>query len=146
MNNQEICRFVNSKDIKQHLLAINYPFSTAEAAWLVYQCKNATMSQKIDAWENIIKTMPDGPIDSPHFNKPYESIHTVISDFINLKKRSSYLFRTETPTSFYQYTLVYDDGSKDYEESMLYSSYEKCIKQLQHDMSQEDEVVTGEIR
>lgn len=146
MNNQELCRFVNSKDIKHHLLATDYNFTTAEAAWLVYQCKDATLSEKIDAWEDIINTMPDESIDSFHFDKPYESIHKVISDFINLKKKASDLFFTETPTSFYQYTLIYDDGSKDYENSLLYSSFEKCFRQLKKDWSQEDEYVTGEIR
>lgn len=146
MNNQEICRFVNSKDIKQHLLATDYNFTTAEAAWLVYQCVDTTLSKKIEAWKDIIKTMPDGSIDSPHFDKPYESIHKVISDFIKLKQKASDLFYIERPTSFYQYTLVYNDGSKDYDDSMLYSSFENCFKQLQKDLSQEDEDVTGEIR
>ena len=31
MNNQEICRFVNSKDIRKYLADINYSFTTAEA-------------------------------------------------------------------------------------------------------------------
>lgn len=146
MNDMEICRFVNSKDIKRHLLEIGYHFTTAEAAWLVYQCVNTTLSEKIDAWEDIIKTIPDESIDSPHFDKPYESVHKVISEFIKLKKNTSELFLTETPTSSYQYTLVYNDGSKDYDDSMLYSSYEKCFSHLRKDMSQEDVDITGEIR
>lgn len=49
MNNQEICRFVNSKDIRNYLAAINYYFTTAEAAWLVYQCRDATLAEKYAA-------------------------------------------------------------------------------------------------
>ena len=146
MNNQEICRFINSKDIKKYLMETGYNFTTAEAAWLIYQCESATLSEKIEAWEVIIKTMPDQSIDSPHFEKPYESIHKVISDFINLKKRISEMFLTETPTSFYQYTSVDDNGEKNYEYSIFYSSYEKCFEQLQQELSQENEDVTGEIR
>ena len=86
MNNQEICRFVNSKDIRKYLADINYSFTTAEAAWLVYQCRNATLAEKYAAWEKIIATMPDQSVDSFHFDKPYESIHKVISDFIAMKK------------------------------------------------------------
>ena len=48
VKNQEICRFVNSKDIRQHLLDINYEFTTAEASWLVYECRNATLQEKIN--------------------------------------------------------------------------------------------------
>ena len=146
MNDQEICRFVNSKDIKQHLLETGYSFSTAEAAWLVYQCRGVTLSEKIEAWEDIIKTMPDQEIDSPHFDKPYDSIRKVISDFIDLKKKASELFLTEAPAAFYQYTLVYENGSKDYDDSMLYSSYELCYKHMTKELSEEDKDITGEIR
>ena len=146
MNDQEICRFVNSKDIKQYLLTTQYSFTTAEAAWLVYQCKNSTLNEKIDAWLNIIETMPDQSIDSIHFYKPYESIHKVISEFIDLKKRASDLFLTETTTSFYQYSLIYNDGNEDYDGSLHYSSYEKCFNQMQRELSAEDRIVTGKIR
>ncbi len=146
MNDQEICRFVNSIDIKKYLADINYSFTTAEAAWLVYQCRDATLAEKYDAWERIIATMPDQSVDSFHFDKPYESIHKVISDFIVMKKKVSEMFFSETPKAFYQYSLVYNDGIKDYDDSMLYSSYEKCFKQLEHDLSEEDDDTSGCIR
>ena len=130
MNNQEICRFVNSKDIKQHLLTIDYNFTTVEAAWLVYQCKAVTLSEKMDAWMDIIKTMPDSPIYLPKFGEHYESILKVVSDFVGLKRRAIELFLIETPSSFYQFTIVYGDGSIDYEDSMLYSSYENCFQKM----------------
>jgi hypothetical protein len=147
MNNQEICRFVNSKDIKHYLLEINYEFSTAEAAWLVYQCRTATLDEKIMAWKDIVNTMADQAIDSPQFDEPYESIHKVILDFIDLKEQALKLFLTESEKDFYQYTLVYSDGSMDYEDSMLYSSYEKCLKQMNKEIQEEkDDTVSGDIR
>jgi hypothetical protein len=143
MNNQEICRFVNSKDIRKYLADINYSFTPAEAAWLVYQCRDATLAEKYDAWEKIIATMPDQSVDSLHFDKPYESIHKVISDFIAMKKDVTDMFLKEAPNAFYQYSLVYNDGSRDYDDSMLYSSYKKCFKQLERDLSEEDDDTTS---
>lgn len=146
MNNQEICRFVNSKDIRKYLADINYSFTTAEAAWLVYQCRDATLAEKYDAWEKIIATMPDQSVDSLHFYKPYKSIHKVISDFIAMKKKATEMFLEEAPNAFHQYSLIYYDGSSDYDDSMLYSSYEKCFNQLERDLSEEDDTTSGCIR
>ena len=143
MNNQEICRFVNSKDIRKYLADINYSFTTAEAAWLVYQCRNATLAEKYAAWEKIITTMPDQSVDSIHFDKPYESIHRVISDFIEMKKKATEMFLEVAPNAFHQYSLIYYDGSRDYNDSMLYSSYEKCFNQLERDLSEEDDDTTS---
>ena len=39
----DILRFVNSKDIKRHLKEADYKFTPLEAAWLVYQCQDATV-------------------------------------------------------------------------------------------------------
>lgn len=143
MNNQEICRFVNSKDIRKHLADINYSFTTAEAAWLIYQCRDATLAEKYDAWEKIILTMPDQSLDSNHFREPYESIHKVIADYVAMKKKVTEMFLEEAPKAFYQYSLIYNDGSQDFDDSMLYSSYEKCFGQLEHDLTEEDDEDTS---
>ena len=137
MTNHEICRFVNSKDIRKYLEEIDYSFTTAEAAWLVYQCRDATLKVKEDAWKKIIETMPDQSINSFHFDKPFESIHKAILDFIQLKRQAYEMFLKESPDAFYQYTLVYSDGSKEYDQSLLYSSYEKCFSQLKKELYEE---------
>ena len=41
-----ILRFVNSKDIREHLRNIDYEFNSLEAAWLIYQCRDATIDEK----------------------------------------------------------------------------------------------------
>ena len=143
MKNHEICRFVNSKDIRQHLLEIKYNFTTTEAAWLVSQCQNITLDEKINAWKDIIKTMPDQPLDSRKISLQNKSIHEVISCFIEQKKKVSEIFFTVNQKSFYQYILL--DG-RGYSEPMLYSSYENCFNQLHQELAKyEAESVTGKI-
>ena len=36
----DITRFINSRDIREHLKKIGYQFTSLEAAWLIWQCKN----------------------------------------------------------------------------------------------------------
>ena len=52
-------RFIHSKDIRDYLQQIGYSFTAPEAAFLVWQCRNATLKEKIAAWREIIETMPD---------------------------------------------------------------------------------------
>ncbi len=41
----DICSFVNSNAIAEHLRNINYSFTSKEAAWLIYQCKKITLQE-----------------------------------------------------------------------------------------------------
>ncbi len=148
VKNQEICRFVNSKDIRQHLLDINYEFTTAEASWLVYECRNATLQEKINAWENIISTRPDQSVNSFHFDKPYESIHKVLKDYIEMKNKMLEMFMQEVPGGFYQYKVSYSIYDNDYDDSPAYSSFDKCHRQLKTELkeSEDDEILRCSIR
>ena len=47
-----ILRFVNSKDIREHLRNIGYEFNSLEAAWLIYQCRDAAIDEKHKAWND----------------------------------------------------------------------------------------------
>ena len=42
----DITRFINSRDIREHLKKIGYQFTSLEAAWLIWQCKNITLAEK----------------------------------------------------------------------------------------------------
>ena len=55
----DIYRFINSKDIRFHLQSLRYDFTLPEAAFLVWQCTDATLEEKHEAWCELIRTMPD---------------------------------------------------------------------------------------
>lgn len=40
----DILKFINSKNIHEHLKAINYGFNSLETSWLIYQSRNAKMN------------------------------------------------------------------------------------------------------
>ena len=52
-----IFRFINSKDIREHLRKLDYQFNSLETAWLIYQCREATSEEKHKAWEELIETI-----------------------------------------------------------------------------------------
>ena len=54
-------RFLDSRDIRNYLENMEYPLSTPEAAYLVWQCRRVTLEEKFAAWEEIVDTMPTAP-------------------------------------------------------------------------------------
>lgn len=55
----DILRFVNSKDIRKHLETIGYEFNSLETAWLIYQCRDATIDEKHKAWTELMEPEDD---------------------------------------------------------------------------------------
>lgn len=51
----DILRFINSKDIREHLGNIGYEFNSLEAVWLIYRCRDATIDEKHKAWNEPIE-------------------------------------------------------------------------------------------
>ncbi|SEA91480.1 hypothetical protein SAMN05216349_1526 [Oribacterium sp. KHPX15] len=137
MNNKEICKYINSKDIRQHLLNIDYKFTTTEAAWLVNQCHSATLKEKIAAWRDIINTMPDESVNSPQFDSPVDSIHNVLKDYITMKEKMLELFFEESPKTFYQYMVNSTYMSTNYDDASPMSSYDICYKYLKRELNNE---------
>lgn len=78
-----ILNFINSKDIREHLKAINYAFNSLEAAWLIYQCRNATIKEKHAAWRELIRTMPDCKIPERMNTNPHDSLHNYLRKYID---------------------------------------------------------------
>ena len=80
----DIYNFINSKDIADYLKSINYNFSIIEAFYIVYQCHNTTLKQKIEAWQEIIKTYPDCSYKRKRID--IESMHQFLRSYIFLKQ------------------------------------------------------------
>lgn len=133
MDNMDVLRFVNSKDIRKHLADIEYDFTPLEAAWLIYQCRDATIAEKHGAWQELIETMPDCPIEKRANTLPQKSLHAFLRKYMALEDRLVREFIEGDPfdTTFYTFEYVTRyDGSYDfgtvftrfdalYDESML---------------------------
>ena len=54
-------RFLDSRDIRNHLENMEYPLSTPEAAYLVWQCHNATLEEKLLPGRRLPRSCPIAP-------------------------------------------------------------------------------------
>ena len=81
----DILRFINSKDIREHLRSIGYEFNSLETAWLIYQCHDATIDEKHKAWNELIETMPDCPIEKRLNTVAQDSLHAFLRLYMTLE-------------------------------------------------------------
>ena len=95
-------RFINSKDIRAHLESIGYQFNTLEAAWLVYQCRTATMKERHAAWQEIIDTMPDADMPFKQEDPP-KSLHAFLRAYMALEDRFLQEFHSTEGAHAYNY-------------------------------------------
>lgn len=142
----DILSFVNSKDIRKHLQDIGYECSPLEAAWLIYQCKSATVEERHAAWNELIATMPDCPVRHGRSSRgdtyrlDYPSLHQLLRDFMRLEERVIRDFREDTvspggkPFVFrlkYYYREECEYNDRYYHSKTLYSSYQKALAAME---------------
>ncbi|MCR5636364.1 MAG: hypothetical protein K6F76_04205 [Clostridiales bacterium] len=139
----DILRFVNSKDIRKHLSSIGYRFNSLEAAWLIRQCRDATIKEKHNAWEELIKTMPDCEIPERANTVYQESLHLFLRKYMELENKYikqfyagpiKETFDYENPY-IYQFSYLYKDGSK-YDDPNIFSLF--CALQKTTQKSNKD--------
>lgn len=99
----DILRFINSKDIRKHLKDIDYKFNSLEAAWLIYQCHDATIDEKHKAWNELIETMPDCKIEERYFTDPQESLHDYLKKYIEVENKLIKEFYDEKHTDTFDF-------------------------------------------
>ena len=83
----DICRFITSKDIAEHLRNVGYQVNAFAAAYFVEQCANATLGEKLSAWKEITETIPDCPTAWNLNHKKRESTHGFLREYAALQQR-----------------------------------------------------------
>ena len=102
-----ILRFVNSKDIREHLRNIGYEFNSLEAAWLIYQFRDATIDEKHKAWNELIATMPDCPIEKRLNTVAQDSLHAFLRQYMELENKYLNEFYDEKHADTFDYNKLF---------------------------------------
>ena len=124
----DILRFINSKDIREHLKAINYEFNSLEAVWLIYQCRNATIEEKHAAWRELIRTMPDCKIPERMNTNPHDSLHNYLRKYIDYEENIFDEYFTSTEN--WIYTVEWLEQDTWFSSDKLYKTFEKAQQEL----------------
>ncbi len=113
----DVLRFINSNAVRDYLKEINYKFNTLEAAYLVHDCRFATLKEKHEAFREILETMPDMAPEKELgrcvMDYGSDSIHKLIKLHIENKEhwiKEFYGFEK----AVYCFQLYWADGEKYY--------------------------------
>ena len=121
-------RFINSKDVQAHLQSMQYKFDSLEAAWLIYQCRDASIKEKHDAWSELIRTMPDCRIEEQENTVAYDSLHECLKDYMFLQKKLLKSFYQSDDRSVYQIRWFHEETEEwDMNRDWLFATYEDCM-------------------
>ena len=141
----DILRFINSKDIRKHLKDIDYKFNSLEAAWLIYQCHDATIDEKHKAWNELIDTMPDCKIEERYFTDHQESLHDYLKKYIEVENKLIKEFYDEKHTDtfdfdkpfVYKFEYIYKNGNV-FDWTTVFSCFDALFESI---MEPEEDVV-----
>lgn len=141
-----ILRFINSKDIREHLRSIGYEFNSLETAWLIYQCHDATIDEKHKAWNELIETMPDCPIEKRLNTVAQDSLHAFLRLYMTLEdkymnefcdERHADTFNDDKPF-VYKFKYIYEDGTENGWDTVF-----SCLNALHESIMEPEEDVTS---
>lgn len=123
-----IAKFINSKDIREHLINIGYKFNSLEAAWLIFQCKSASIEEKRQAFWGLINTMPDCKIEERMNADPQDSLHAYLQEYMDCEDKLLNDFFTPTDNWFYM--LEWNEQWVWNPKNKLYNTFESAQKEF----------------
>ena len=133
----DIYRFLDSNDIRAHLQSLRYGFTLPEAAFLVWQCATAALSEKHTAWRELTQTMPDCKMERRRNMCEIQSMHGFLQEYIELEEK---LLRTfcENDGGIYRWTECQEDGVR-FEHPGIYTDYAKCRNRISREISDNED-------
>ena len=119
----DICKYINSKDIRAYLREINYKFNVKEALFIISRSYILTLEEK----EKLIKEVMEEYHDEPF--KDHKSLFDIVK--INIQRRKEYLdfFINDKESYVYTFRIFYKDYD-DYDAGVNFSSFDELKKYL----------------
>lgn len=129
----DLYHFIDSHAIREHLQSLSYPFTTQEAAFLVWYCKTATLKEKHDAWREIMDAMPNCSLKKRLNMEPIPDFHQFLREFMRIEQRELEAFRSADQCVYFYCPYQYP-SQLEKRANGPYSSYERCMEAALADM------------
>lgn len=143
----DFIKFINSNAIRMYLKEICYKFSTAEAAFIVWQSNFCSMAEKHKAWQYIINNLPDEEKISIAVAPSYwESIkddfngfsgmHEYLIAYIASEQRLAELALSDEDNTIFSFETYYKN---DYtcEDKRLFTNIDKLMRAINDETEDE---------
>jgi len=103
-------RFINSRDIREYHRQINYQYNAGKAGWLVWQCRDADLKEKHEAWQWIIDNMEDYEVGDLMNYDCDSSIHAMMKKYMAMQDELVSRFFRKGEDAIYQLTYKEKDS------------------------------------
>ena len=100
MDNNYILKFINSQDIRKYLSDIEYEFSVAEYAYLIWQCREMSVTQRHEEFRRFIDSTETTTIRTSIHPDGWD-LHKIINRYIFLEKLFINRFFLDEAECFY---------------------------------------------
>lgn len=125
----DIYEFFNSKDIAEYCRSIDHKFSAIETAYIVWYSDHHTLSEKHNAWQEIIDTLPDEKFH-PHWDLENYTLHSFLREYMRLQNRYIEDFFQTQAGYVYVYDTTNTNVSTVFDNDTVYSNFEACFSAL----------------
>ncbi len=123
----DILKYVNSRAVREHLRKTGYRFSGFKAAWLVWNCRSATLAQKRAAWELILGEYPDEvyPNRQPKDLRPAPELHAALRRYMALEEEAvRFVQREETGGWIWRYRFRESAAGRQSSHGGVFASFQ----------------------
>ena len=130
----DFIKFLNSKDIAEHLRKINYEFSPEEAAYVVHEARNVPLSEKHEAYRELIARYPDHVLEKSNGDFETQPLSRFLQKLMRLETEYIEECKTPSPNAAYTFSVYTEDQNgrlswfEDGARGILYPNYEACFR------------------
>lgn len=138
----DIYSFINSNAISNHCRNIEHQFTPVEMAYLIHESEKHTIPEKHAAFRELIKTTPDVAVEVGGWKSEFDSLHSFLNQYMQLKNKYLERFYRNEPdcTYSYEYDILYRHGSHK-RNGRLHRNYDTCYQEFKKDRKDGDEKI-----
>ena len=135
----DIYEYFNSQDVAEHCKKLSHSFTGRELAYMIWQSNHHTLVQKVAAWEELIRAMPDEKLGDG------DSLHHFLGRYIARLQQFISEFQANTEDCVYSYEQLCTHIPDSYmNESVLYDNYDTCLAAAMAEV--DEDVISFRIR
>ena len=144
----DFLKFINSNAIRNYLKEISYKFSTAEAAFIVWQSNCHSMAEKHEAWQYIIDDLPDEEkiniaIAPAYWEsmkddfKEFSGLHAYLKAYIAAEQGLAELALSDEENTVFSFETYYKGDCDTCEDNRLFTSTDELMRAINDETEDE---------
>ena len=136
----DIYNFINSGDVAAHCRRINKTWSPFEMAVIIGRSQ-CSLSEKLEAWRELVSDYPDMPIPKNMHCDGYESLHRELSITIDYWETAITLFKKQEQDAVYMHKVYWYKECRYSDE--VFRTYEMALSDAQNswDLTEASEII-----